>query len=296
MWPALPFDEWRDTFDTLHMEMQVLGKVRVALSPKEPEWAHVALYVTPRGLSTGAVPYPGGVLDVEADLIGHRVVLRTSKGDERTVALAARPVAEFYREFVAALAALGVEVELSPMPQEVPDPIPFPDDTVHHTYDPECAHRFAEVLWSIVPVFAEYRAAFCGRVSRVQFFWGSMDLVVTRFSGQPCTPPPGADMLVRATYDAEQMSVGWWPGTRDTFPQPAFYAYAYPKPDRMEAEPVQPSRAAWDAKLGEFILPYDDVRTRPDPGAAVQEFFGSVYATTARLAGWSPALLPDAAG
>jgi hypothetical protein len=291
MWPALPFDEWEDTFDTLHMELQVLGKVRVALSPKEPEWAHVALYVTPRGIATGAVPYADGLLEVEADFIDHQVVVRTTEGDARTVPLVARPVADFYRDFVAALAALHVDVELSPMPQEVTDPIPFPDDTVHHVYDKEAAHRFWAVLTTLVPVFSEYRASFCGRVSRVQFFWGSMDLAVTRYSGQPCSPPPDADMLKRETYDAEQMSVGWWPGSA-SFPKPAFYAYGFPKRDGMEQRAV-PAPAAWDAGLGEFILDYDDVRGAENPRGKVRAFFEDVYAANAELSGWNPALLLD---
>jgi hypothetical protein len=291
-WPALPFDDWKDTFDTLHMELQILGKVRVALSPKEPEWAHVALYVTPRGLTTGAVPYDGGLLEVEADLIDHHVVLRTSTGGTRAVPLVARPVADFYREFAAALDALGVEVELSPMPQEVTDPIPFPDDTVHHAYEPDAAHRFGAVLAALVPVFSEYRAAFCGRVSRVQFWWGSMDLAVTRFSGEPCSPPPGADMLLRGTYDAEQMSVGWWPGSR-SFPQPAFYAYAFPKPTGIEGRAVRPAPAAWNADLGEFILHYDEVLKGATPSLLVREFFDSVYGLAAEISNWDPRLLRE---
>jgi hypothetical protein len=289
-WPELAYGDWNDTFATLHMELQILGKVRVALSPKEPEWGHVALYVTSRGITTGPVPHPAGIFEVEADLVDHQVVLRPSAGEPRTVALTARPVAHFWRDFVAALPAIGVDVDLPTMPQEVPDPIPFPDDDLHQIYEPELAHRFWRILTLLQPVFGEYRAAFTGRVTPVHFFWGSMDLAVTRFSGAPCQPPPGADFLLRGTYDLEQMSAGWWPGS-DRFPRPAFYAYAYPKPPDVEQAGVQPPAAYWDTDLGEHILDYDDVRGTADPGALVREFFESVYATAARSGGWDATLV-----
>ena len=213
-WPALPYAAWKDTLATLHMEMQILGKVRVALSEPEPEFAHVALYVTARGISTGPVPSPRGIFEVEADFFDHRVYVRTSWGEVHSVALAARPIAAFWTDFTAALSAAGVDVELPTMPQEVPDPIPFPDDTVHAEYDPGHARRFWEILTLVQPVFAEYRAAYHGRITPVHFFWGSIDLAVTRFSGRPCDPPEHADFLDRGTYDAEQISIGWWPGER----------------------------------------------------------------------------------
>jgi hypothetical protein len=290
-WPALPYEEWRDTLDTFHMVMQILGKVRVALSPPEPEWAHVALYVTARGIGTGMVPSPdGGIFEVEADIVDQRVVLRASTGDTRVVPLVARPVAEFYDEFVRALGKVGVDVTLSTNPQEVPDPIPFPDDTVHHTYDPDATHRFWQILARMVPPFAAWRAAFSGRVSPVHFFWGGMDLAITRFSGQPCTPPPGADLLLRKTYDAEQMSVGFWPGSSANYPEPAFYAYAYPRPDGYERAAVAPDAAWWNDPMGEFLLRYDDVRDSPNPGTLIVEFFDSVYTAVAEIRGWDPSL------
>jgi Family of unknown function (DUF5996) len=289
-WPALPYPAWTATLDTLRRELQILAKVRVALSPKEPEWAHITLYVSPRGLTTGPVPSGAGLFEVEADLIDHQVVIRTAAGVTATVALAARPVAEFWAEFTAVLPRVGVDTELSPMPQEVADPIPFPDDTTHATYDPDAAHRFWRVLTLMEPVFSEYRAAFKGKVSRVQFFWGSVDLAVTRFSGQPCAPPDGADMVVRETYDLEQMSVGWWPGNA-TFPDPAFYAYALPKHDGIEQVQLASPNAAWNTELGEFILLYDDVRAAPSPAAAVREFFDATYDACASAAGWDPGLV-----
>lgn len=288
-WPELPYEHWADTLDTVHMVLQILGKVRVALSPKEPEWAHITLYVSARGLTTGPVPSSVGVFDVEADFLHHEVVIRTADGEVERVPLRARPIAEFWADFVAALAKLGIEVELSPMPQEVPDPIPFPDDTTHTAYDPDAATRFWRVLAAVEPVLATYRAAFNGKVSRVQFFWGSVDLTVTRFSGEPCTPPPGANLLDREAYDYEQMSVGWWPGSA-TFPRPAFYAYAYPKPEGIEDARLDVPGAAWNTELGEFILGYDDVRTAPSPEAALRAFLDAAYVACATRAHWDPRL------
>ena len=275
-WPALPYDDWSDTFDTLHMVLQIIGKVRVALSPKEPEWAHITLYVSARGLTTGPVPSNVGLFDVEADLLHHEVVIRTADGEAEAVPLRARPVAEFWSDFNAALRKLGIEVELSPEAQEVPDPIPFPEDTTHAAYDPEAATRFWRALTVIEPVLASYRADFQGKVSRVQLFWGHADIGVTRFSGEPCTPPPGAGLLDREAYDYEQMSVGWWSGD-ESFRKPAFYAYGYPKPDDIESADLGVDGAAWDTGLGEFILDYDDVRNAPSPEARLREFLDAAY-------------------
>lgn len=290
-WPALPYAEWSDTLDTLHMEMQILGKVRVALSPPEPEFAHVALSLTSRGLTTGVVPSTRGIFAVEADFIDHQVFVRTAWGETRTVPLVARPIAEFWTDFNAALAAAGVEVELSTMPQEVSDPIPFPDDSVHHEYDPEHAHRFWHILTLVQPVFAEYRAAYHGRVTPVHFFWGSMDLAVTRFSGRPCDPPKDADFILRGSHDAEQISVGWWAGN-EKFPEPAFYAYSYPKAEGIEAVALPPDAAFFSRDLGEHLLRYDDVRNQPDPGAPVRTFFDGFYAAASMKCAWDATLMP----
>jgi Family of unknown function (DUF5996) len=284
-WLPLPYAEWKDTLDTLHMELQVLGKVRLARSPKEPAWAHVALYVTPRGLATGIVPFADGIFEVEADFVDHRVVVRTSADQERAVPLVARPVSEFYVELTEALRSVGVDILLTPMPQEVPDPIPFPADTVHRAYQPDYAHRFWRILTLIAPVFDDYRASSRGRVSRVQFFWGSMDLNVTRFSGRPASPPPDADLLLRDAHDAEQVSVGFWPGTSG-FPEPAFFAYGYPKPDGIEAAPLRPPAASWNRDLGELVLRYEDVRAAPSPPDAIRDFLDSAYEAVSRLNEW----------
>jgi hypothetical protein len=288
-WPALPYEEWSDTLDTLHMILQILGKVRVALSPTEPQWAHITLYVTARGLTTGPVPSSIGLFDVEADLLHHEVVVRTVDGEVERVPLRARPVAQFWTDFTGALAKLGVEVELSPEAQEVPDPIPFPEDTTHATYDPDAATRFWRALTAMEPVFASYRADYRGKVSRVQFFWGSADLAVTRFSGEPCDPPPDADLLLRESYDAEQINVGWWPGDA-RYPKPAFYAYAYPKPDGIEDAVLDVDGAGWNTDLGELILDYDAVRAAPSPEAALRRFLDAAYDACATRRGWDTRL------
>jgi hypothetical protein len=275
-WPALAYDEWADTFATLHMVVQIMGKVRVALSPKEPEWAHITLFVSSRGLTTGPVPSSAGLLEVEADLLDHQVTLRTAAGGDARIALRARPIAEFWTEFVAALQHVGVRAELSPIPQEVEDPIPFPDDTVHAAYDPSAATRFWRVLTLLEPVFARHRADFVGRVSRVQFFWGSADLAVTRFTG-----PPDSH---------EQMSVGWWPGSA-TFRRPAFYAYALPKPEGIERSSLDVLGAGWNDQLGEFILDYDEVRAASAPELELRRFLDATYEACAARAGWDPRLV-----
>ena len=288
-WPALPYEEWFDTRDTLHMVLQILGKVRVALSPKEPEWAHITLYVSARGLTTGPVPSNVGLFDVEADLLHHEVVIRTADGEVERVPLRARPVAEFWTDFTGALTKLGVAVELSTEPQEVPDPIPFPDDTTHSTYDPVAATAFWRALTVIDSVLASYRADYQGKVSRVQLFWGHTDLNVTRFSGEPCTPPAGAGLLDREAYEHEQVSAGWWPGDA-SFRKPAFYAYAYPKPDGIETVDLGVPGAAWDTDLGEFILDYDVVRQSESPEQHLRQFLDAAYQACAKKANWDPRL------
>jgi hypothetical protein len=279
-WPALPYEEWRDTLAFLHLEVQLLGRLRAVCSPREPEWAHIVLYVTPRGLTTGPVPVPAGdgqlSVEAEADLLAHEVRLRASNGAIHTVPMAAPTVAAFHARFLEALAAAGATVELPGTPQEVADPVPFADDTRARVYDGDAVTRFHRALVSLAPVFDEFRSAFTGRVSRTQFFWGSMDLNITRFTGTP--------------ESADQHVAGFWPGS-DTFPEAALYAYAAPKPNGIEAAAVEPDGAAWDSALGEFVLSYDAVREAPDPAVAVRAFLDSTYAVAAARAGWDGRLL-----
>jgi Family of unknown function (DUF5996) len=289
-WPALPYADWRDTLDTLHMYTQVVGKIRLALSPFEPQWANVPLYVTARGLTTSPVPYGLRTFDIEFDLVGHELVLRTSDGGIERLPLRPRSVADFYRDVMNTLGRLGVDVEISPGPSEVADPIPFAEDRTHHSYEPAAANRFFRVLSAVAVVFKEHRSRFTGKTPPVQFFWGSFDLVVTRFSGRPATPPPGAGTIMRYGGDAEQICGGFWPG-QEHFARAAFFAYGYPKPDGIEQAPVRPDDAHWNDDLGEFALPYDAVRAAPDPKRAILDFLESTYDACATRLGWSPDFL-----
>jgi len=291
-WPELPYEAWKDTLDTLHMKAQIVGKLRLALSPPEPEWAHVALYLTPRGLATGPMSSAGLIFGVDLDLVAHHVSITTTTGETRQVPLVARPVAAFYEEFMAALGALGIQAKFRPVPDEVTDPIPFAEDTAHSAYDPAWANRFFNVLAQADLVLKEHRARFRGRTSPVHFFWGSFDIANTRYSGRPAEPPPGAGLLARKSEDAEQICVGFWPGGA-TFPEAAFYSYTYPKPDGIEEVRITPPQASWDANLGEFALLYKDARTAASPREAILDFCASTYAAGARLRGWDPGLVAE---
>ena len=289
-WPALPYDEWRDTRDTLHMYTQVVGKIRLALSPFEPQWANVPLYVTARGLTTSPVPSGLRAFDIEFDLVDHRLVLRSSDGGVEQFRLRPRAVSDFFADVMAALARLGVDVTISPGPSEVPDPIPFAEDRTHQSYEPEQANRFFRVLSAVDVVLKEHRSRFNGKAPPVHFFWGSFDLVGARFSGRSATPPPGADTIARYGGDAEQICGGFWPGHAG-FPSAAFFAYGFPKPDGVEEAPIRPAGAAWDAEIGEFVFPYEAMRATPDPRRALLDFLESTYDACAQRLGWSPELI-----
>lgn len=290
VWPELPYDAWKDTLDTLHMNLQIVGKVRLALTPFEPQWANVPLYLTARGLTTSPMESAGIVFQIDVDLIDHRVVISTVGGVTRHVALTARPVADFYADFMSNLNALGIHPKFRPVPDEVSDPIPFAEDTVHSAYEPEWANRFWRVLSQADLVLKEHRSRFRGRTSPVHFFWGTFDLANTRYSGRAVTLPPGVGRIERLGGDAEVACAGFWPGN-PRYPRPAFYAYAYPKPDGIEKQAIEPEAAAWSPDLGEFALPYDDVRTSASPREAILHFFESTYAAGARLGDWDPSLV-----
>lgn len=287
-WPALPYEEWRDTRDTLHMYTQVVGKLRLALSPFEPEWANVPLYVSARGLSTSPMPAGIRTIDAEMDLIDHELVLRSSDGMIQRLALGGA-VADFYHGVVDALARMHVDVDISVVPSEVSEPIAFPDDRTHATYDSAHVSRFFRVLSQVDIVLKAHHAAFRGRTTPVQFFWGTFDLALVRYSGRQVTPPAGSGVIARFSGDAEEICAGWWPGD-ERVPYPAFYAYVYPKPDGVGRIAVAPPAATWNAAAGEFILPYDDVRGADDPPAGVLDFLTSTYRGGAALAGWDASL------
>ena len=284
-WPSLPFSEWENTCDTIHMWTQIVGKTRMVLTPPVNHWWHVTLYVTPRGLSTSSIPYQGKTFDVEFDFIFHRLTLRTSDGRERVIPLYARSVADFYAEYMASLRSLGIEVKINRIPSEFDDPTPFDDDQHHASYNREYVERFHRILIHSDRLLKQFRGAFQGKCSPVHFFWGSFDLAVTRFCGRSAPPQPGVDSMTREAYSHEVISCGFWPGDR-RFKHPAFYAYTAPKPDGIDEEPIRPQTAYWDNQLGLFILKYEDVRAADSPENAVLDFCQSTYEAGANLAKW----------
>lgn len=285
-WPSLPLDRWVGTRDTVHMYSQVVGKIRLALTPLEPQWANVPLYVTARGLTTSAMPYDDRILQIDFDFIAHKVDVAVSDGGVRSIPLVpAKSVADFYHEVMGALRALGIVVSIWPVSVEVPNPMRFSEDTAHASYDSEYVNRFWRVLLQADTVLKAHRAPFRGRHTQVQFFWGTFDLAYARFSGNPAAPP-NDEVIMRVAMDAEEVCAGFWAGD-ERFPEPAFWCYAYPKPEGLEGARVAPGPAFWSAKMGEFLLRYEDVRTSKSPRETLREFFTSTYLAGSTLAKWS---------
>jgi hypothetical protein len=284
-WPELPLDAWQDTRATLHMWTQVVGKVRLVLSPRINHWWEVPLYVNARGLTTSAIPYGDGIFEIQFDFIDHKLMVQTSWGEAKTLALRPQSVADFYAEFMAALRSLGIAVKIWSMPCEVPNPVRFESDTLHASYDPEYAHRFWQILILCENVFQEFRAGFIGKDSPVHFFWGSFDMCVTRFSGRRAPERVGADFITREAYSHEVISAGFWPGGGD-IKGPAFYAYAAPEPPGLAEQLVRPGEAFYHPQLHEFLLMYDDVRRAASPRQALLSFLQSTYDAGANLAHW----------
>jgi hypothetical protein len=290
-WPELGYERWRDTLETLHMWSQIVGKVRLECTPWTNHSWHVPLYVTPRGLTTSTIHHGFRQFDIEFDLREHTLTIRGDDVRNRTMALRPRTVASFYEELIEQLEELGVPVRIYEVPSEVPDPIPFSNDTVHSAYDPASAARFAQVLNQTTRVFSEFRAHFLGKCSPVHFFWGSFDLAVTRFSGRRAPEHPGGvpglpDWVTREAYSHEVYSCGFWPGGPQS-PSAAFYAYAYPVPDGLGDAIVDPPQAFWSGEMGEFFLPYDAVRAAGDPDAALMSFLETTYHAVAERGGWN---------
>ncbi len=283
LWPALPLEEWEDTYHTLHMWTQIVGKVRLGLAPLQNHWWNAALYVNTRGLTTSPIPYQGDAFEIQFDFIEHRLEIRTPGGKLQSLALAPKPVATFYQEFLVALRATGIEIAIDPKPQEVPEAIQFDQDETHRSYDREYANRFWRILLSTSIVFEEFRARFMGKASPVHFFWGSFDLAYTRFSGR--IAPARKGIITSEAYSHECNSVGWWPGGGDV-KGPAFYAYTAPAPPGYGTQGVRPNDAFYHAQLGEFILMYDDVRQAKSPGDEILRFAQSAYEAGANLAQW----------
>jgi len=282
-WPALPLEEWDDTYHTLHMWTQIVGKIRLGLAPLQNHWWSAALYVNTRGLTTSPIPYKERKFELQFDFIEHRLVLQTSDAQQGAITLEPKSVAAFYRETFAMLKSAGIDVTINPKPQEVPDPIPLDQDQTHASYDCEYVGRLWRILLSIDSVFEEFRARSTGKSSPVHFFWGSFDLACTRFSGRRAPPRKGA--ITSEAYSHECSSVGWWPGGGEV-KGPAFYAYFAPEPAGFVSQRVRPPAAFYENKLHEFLLMYDDVRRGNSPRAEILEFAQSTYAAGAELAGW----------
>ncbi len=300
-WPELPLEAWKDTFATLHRYTQVIGKVRLELAPRVNHWWQVALYLTARGLTTSPIPFGQGVFEIDFDFIDHELLVRTSGGERRVLELEARPVAEFYRDVMATLRSLGIEVSINDMPQEIPDdPTRFSEDRHHAAYDPEYAHRWWLAMVRASTVLSEFRGHFTGKCSPVHFFWGSFDLAVTRFSGRPAPERPGADPVTREAYCEEVISAGFWPGT-EQLGGPAFYCYAAPEPPGFSTAAIHPRAAWYEPAFKEYLLKYDDVRGASNPRQVLLDFLQSTYEAGAELGGWDrerlerPLLHPGAA-
>ncbi len=291
VWPALPLSAWSDTCATLHMWTQIVGKIRLKQSPPANHWWQVTLYLTARGLTTSTIPYGHRTFQIDFDFIDHLLIVRTSEGETRSLPLAPQSVAAFYRSLMTQLARLGIQVKIWTMPVEVPDPIPFDEDEVHSSYDPESVQRFWKILVQTDHVFKEFSSRFVGKRSPVHFFWGSFDLAVTRFSGRRAPEHPGgnplvADFVTREAYSHEVISCGFWPGS-GVIQEPAFYAYAYPEPTGFKAAAVQPAQAFYSPDFAEFVLRYEDMRTADRPDEALLSFAQSTYAAGAELGGWN---------
>ncbi len=297
IWPALPFAAWKETAATLHMWTQIVGKIRLALSPWVNHSWGVTLYLTARGLTTSPIPFGARVFEIRFDFIAHELRLLANDGSLRVLKLHPQSVANFYAETMNALREMGIEVQINTTPNEVAEAIPFDRDEKHAAYDSEYANRFWRVLLQADRLFKDFRGRFCGKCSPVHFFWGSFDLAVTRFSGRAAPPHPGGvphlpDAITREAYSQEVSSLGFWPGNEQV-PQPLFYSYAYPQPDGFAESKVKPAAASFHPQLREFILPYEEVRRASSPDNLVLDFAQSTYDAASTLANWDRAPLQE---
>ena len=293
-WPSLPLDAWKDTYATLHMWTQIVGKVRLRLTPVVNHWWNVPLYVTARGLSTSRIPYGERSFEIWFDFLRHQLVIETSDGLQKTLPLLPRSVADFYQEFMKALHSAGIDVKIWHMPVEIPNPIAFDQDRVHASYDAASVEKFWRILMSVDAVFNEFRSGFLGKCSPVHFFWGSFDLAVSRFSGRRAPERAGADAITREAYSHEVSSVGFWPGGGD-IQDAAFYSYTSPEPQGFREARIRPEAAFYHKQLGEFLLMYEDVRRANSPSAALFDFCRSTYEAGASLGNWDRKSLERAA-
>lgn len=294
IWPSLLLAEWQETYQTLHLWTQIIGKIRMALAPQVNHWWHSTLYVTPRGLTTSTIPYKTGNFQINFDFLDHQLRIETSDGMTKIIALAPRSVADFYQAVMSTLSAIGIDVQIWTVPQEVAEPIPFEQDHKHAAYNPEYAQRFWRILVQADRVMTLFRSQYAGKCSPVHFFWGSFDLAVTRFSGRRAPEHPGgvpnmADWVTREAYSHEVSSCGFWFGGDST--EALFYAYAYPEPEGFKDYPVQPQAAFYSSQMKEFILPYEAVRQADEPDTTLLAFLQSTYEAAAHLGNWDRAAL-----
>jgi hypothetical protein len=297
VWPELNYADWKDTCATLHMWTQIVGKIRLTLTPWTNHSWHVTLYVTARGLTTSPIPHGTDTFEIRFDFVDHQLRILKSDGAQRSIELKPRSVADFYKAVMAALDELKLPVKIDILPNEIPNPIPFDQDEQHRSYDPEYANRFWRVLVQADRVFKEFRSRFCGKCSPVHFFWGAPDLAVTRFSGRAAPKHPGGiphlpDAITREAYSQEVSSLGFWPGA-DVMPMPIFYSYAYPEPQGFSGAKVKPDAACYNAQFHEFVLPYDAVRTAKSPDDVLLEFAQSTYDSASQLGNWDRAALEE---
>lgn len=283
VWPILPYSQWSDTCETLHMWTQIVGKIRLALCPPVNHWWDVALYVTARGLTTSPMPYDERVFQIDFDFIDQALYVHTSAGESRIMALAPKSVANFYAELMSILRSLKIDVQINPIPCEVPHPTPFNEDTTHASYDGAFAKRFWRVLVQVDRLMKIFRSEFMGKCSPVHFFWGSFDMAVSRFSGRCAPPRPEADAITREGYSHEVYSCGFWPGS-ELFDKAAFYSYMAPEPEGFKTASIQPGTAYYNSGTNGYILLYEDVRKAVDPDVMVLDFFQSTYDAGADLA------------
>jgi len=290
-WPELRTKAWEETYATLHMWTQIVGKIRLAQTPLINHWWNVTFYVTARGLTTSPMPYKNLNFQIDFDFIDHRLLIICDDGRSESIPLEARSVADFYRIVMSTLSRLGIEIKIWSMPVEIENPIRFELDQKHASYDPEYANRLWKILTQCARVMTQFRASFIGKCSPVHFFWGGFDMAVTRFSGR--TAPPREDAMNREAYSHEVISHGFWPGMHasgaiaPSVPSPVFYAYAAPEPQGFSEAPIRPKQASYNPVFKEFFLPYDDVRQSKDPDAMLMEFMQSTYEAGATLAKWN---------
>jgi len=284
-WPPLPLQEWKDTYETLHMWTQIVGKISLAQTPKMNHFWNTAFHLTARGLTTQPLRSGDSTFVIQFDFTAHRLIIQGADGGSQSIPLEPRTVADFYRLVMDTLDRMHIPVRIWTVPSEVPNPIRFEQDVTHRAYDPAAANRFWRVLLAIAPVFTDFRCRFVGKNSPVHFFWGSFDLATTRFSGLRAPERPGADSITREAYSHEVISHGWWPGS-GSLKDAAFYAYAAPEPAGFKTAAIEPAGVYYDTEFSIFILPYEAVRATPSPEATLTTFLKSSYETAADLANW----------